>query len=234
MDQRGWVKLPRAIRDEPLWREDRRFSGFEAWLDLYLSAHHTETEVVVNNGPLLIRRGQVFTSQVGLANRWRWDRKTVRRFLGRLERSSKVVLSTSKRRDMGWTIITLCNYEQMSIDGTVGSPCFSPSKSPSNPHAMPHSQEGEEWKEEEVSREGMGEEVLAMALPKDMFVTAGDAGMMPGLTGGIGEQRCMEKYGKSGETIKREVMDVVSQSSESVTADGMVGIFSGARVVSIT
>lgn len=77
----GWIAIHRKIMNHWIWQKRRKFSKFEAWLHLLMCANHTEKKVLFNNRLIKVRRGERVTSEVKLAEEWRWDRKTVRSFL---------------------------------------------------------------------------------------------------------------------------------------------------------
>ena len=106
----GWIRLHRKIREHWLWRRRRRFSHFEAWIDLLLSANHSQGKVLIGSKLITVERGQVLTSQISLANRWRWNRKTVNAFL-KITKSDQILdFESSKEVDTGYTLITIRNY----------------------------------------------------------------------------------------------------------------------------
>ena len=112
----GWVKLHRCLTTHPLWAGER-FTRGQAWVDLILEAAFEDHESFATHGPSWIKRGQLLTSQMKLASRWRWDRETVRRFLRELERHGMVRIETSKATATGFTVITILNYEKFQGDG---------------------------------------------------------------------------------------------------------------------
>ncbi len=145
----GWVRIYRQLADHSLWTTER-FTRGQAWVDLILMANFTEATAFPGNRPLVVKRGQVLTSQVALARRWRWDRKTVRVFLHALKAAMMLDIQTSKETDTGYTLITLCNYEKfqsdtsepLAIEKDVRLDIELPIQSPSNPHPIPTSEEG--------------------------------------------------------------------------------------------
>jgi hypothetical protein len=114
---RGWVRLHRKLRGHPFWRERRRYSRAEAWIDLILRAAYHQHDVSQGTRILTVKRGQVLTSQVELACEWSWGREKVHAFLLLLERLQMVAFETSKATDTGYTLITLLNYEQYQSGG---------------------------------------------------------------------------------------------------------------------
>ena len=107
----GWVPVQRSVRDHWLWRQRRKFSYFEAFLDLWLSATHTPIEIMVGPRVVKLPRGGLVTSQVELARKWRWNRKTVKNFLKRLTQAGIIRFETVIGVDNGCTVITLQNFE---------------------------------------------------------------------------------------------------------------------------
>ena len=108
----GWIRLHRKIREHWLWHRRRRFSHFEAWVDLLLSANHSQGKVPIGSKLLTIERGQLLTSQVALAKKWGWNRKSVNAFL-KLTKSDEILdFESSKEVDTGYTLITIRNYSK--------------------------------------------------------------------------------------------------------------------------
>lgn len=116
----GWIKLHRQIHDHKFWRERRRFSKAEAWLDLLMSANWEDSTVLRGYQLIDVKRGQVFTSAVALAQRWRWNRKSVVSFLLLLKADIMADIKTSHGRDTGFTLITILNYEKYQAECESG------------------------------------------------------------------------------------------------------------------
>lgn len=115
---KGWILLHRQIQDCWLW-DERPFSKGQAWIDLLLLANHKDTKISIDGKPVPITRGQFHTSEVKLADRWGWNRKTVIRFLDVLE-SDRMLSKVCTRRG---TTITIVNYENFQDIGTTeGTP----------------------------------------------------------------------------------------------------------------
>jgi hypothetical protein len=111
-DEKGWIKVHRKIQNDQLYPRGRRFTNFEAWMDLLLSANWRDSQILRGYQLIDVKRGQVFTSAVALAKRWRWNRKSVVLFLELLKTDTKADIKTSKGRDTGYTLITILNYEK--------------------------------------------------------------------------------------------------------------------------
>jgi hypothetical protein len=105
--EKGYIKLWRKFRDNPLWKEKRTFSRAEAFLDLLLSANGTDKTIIFDGKPLLIKRGQLVTSQRELAARWGWAKTKTRDFIFYLQNSDHAIKVNSDRKK---TLITIMNY----------------------------------------------------------------------------------------------------------------------------
>jgi len=133
------------MREHPLWLGER-FTRGQAWVDLLLAAAHAEHTVIIGGRLITIHRGEVLTSQVRLAQRWQWDRETVRHFLVQLGALGMTTIETSKSTDTGFTRVTLLNFEAYQGNGTpppgIESRIETSIDPPSDPASMPHSEEG--------------------------------------------------------------------------------------------
>jgi hypothetical protein len=100
--------LWRSVRESPFYftKERRVATRHEAREDLWLSATHQDEEVSSFGTVIALKRGQVLTSMLALADKWRWNRGRVRSFLDLLERRGEISQSSDSRR----TILTICNY----------------------------------------------------------------------------------------------------------------------------
>ena len=94
MAKTGWIKLHRQIMDSDFYKEPRRFSRSEAWIDILL---RTEWET----GTLEIE------SYEKLAQRWNWSKSSVGRFIKILVNENMV----GQRRDKFGTTLTVVNWK---------------------------------------------------------------------------------------------------------------------------
>jgi len=108
----GWIRLHRKVRDHWFWPQRHRYSHFEAWIDLLLSANHRQGKVPIGSKLITVERGQVLTSQLSLARRWRWNRKTVNAFLKITKGDQILDFESSKEVHTGFTLITIRNYSK--------------------------------------------------------------------------------------------------------------------------
>ena len=113
----GYVRLWRGFRDDPLWRNRRKFSQWEAWLDMYLDARGVDTQpekpMIFHGHVIPLKRGQLITSQRELAHRWRWPRNSVRNFFSKMERRGSILIDVIKGR-AGYSLITFLKYNELN------------------------------------------------------------------------------------------------------------------------
>ncbi len=102
----GWIKLHRSIRNHWIFEEKRKFSKFEAWVDLILLANHRENTFVLGNEVIKCERGMHITSKRQLGRRWNWSSTKVGNYLELLRKDEMIsYISDSKK-----TIISIENY----------------------------------------------------------------------------------------------------------------------------
>lgn len=121
----GYIKLYRSLKDHWLWKDNSKKSMLEAWLDILFRANHKDLKEPIGYDLVILKRGQLLTSQERLAIEWRWERTAVRRFIKMLEKDKMISVETSSK----FTIITVCKYG----DYQVGAP----NKRPTNAQQTP-------------------------------------------------------------------------------------------------
>jgi DNA replication protein DnaD len=113
----GWISVYRQITSGWLWK-DKPFSMGQAWIDLILLANHKDGKTPLNGQLITIKRGQHMTSEYKLAERWGWDRKKVRSFLGLLEQDEMIIKTIIPKV---CTIIEISNYNKYQNRPTEGT-----------------------------------------------------------------------------------------------------------------
>jgi len=108
MKNLGYIKLYRKIRDNSFYKEKRRFSKLEAWIDLLLKANHKEAKILVDLKVVKISKGQVFTSQLGLSQEWRWAIGSVNTFLKFLKAETQIDYKGENK----YTLISILNWDK--------------------------------------------------------------------------------------------------------------------------
>lgn len=102
----GFIKLHRKIKDHWLYLEKRKFSRYEAWIDLLMMASHKENKFVHGNELLEVKRGQFITSIRKLGDRWCWSNTKVSSFLDLLKSDGMI----DYKKDTKKTVVTIVNY----------------------------------------------------------------------------------------------------------------------------
>ena len=113
---KGWVRLYRQIEDNPLWFAEP-FTRAQAWIDLILLANHTDGILVIRGNVVTIKRGQIGWSQEKLAERWRWSRGKLKRFIKYLE----MIQQIEQQQCHAVTLLTIKNYCKYQSDDTTDS-----------------------------------------------------------------------------------------------------------------
>lgn len=103
----GWIKLHRKLQDGWIWLEKEPFDKRSAWVDLLLTANHSDKKILFNGELITVKRGQILTSIRKLAERWKWSYDKTSRFLKLLESDGML----RKESDNCRTLLTIENYE---------------------------------------------------------------------------------------------------------------------------
>ena len=109
----GWIKLHRQLQENSLWLSEP-FSRGQAWVDLMMLANHKQGFVRVRGQRIDVGVGCVARAQKTLAERWKWSKGKVVRFLKELESDGQIEQQTSH----DFNVIRLCNYEEYQTDGS--------------------------------------------------------------------------------------------------------------------
>ncbi|WP_217971478.1 DnaD domain-containing protein [Staphylococcus xylosus] len=110
----GWIKVHRSIREHWLYEEERKFSRFEAWIDILLMVNHKQNKKMIEGELTTINRGQRITSMRKLANKWNWSTSKLNKFLNTLERDGMVKVEKNTK----YTMLTVLNYDNYQSEDT--------------------------------------------------------------------------------------------------------------------
>lgn len=113
----GYVALYRSIQEHWTYTAEA-FSKGQAWVDLILSANHTERKILMGNELILIKRGQLVTSELKLMKKWKWSKTKVRNYLLTLQKDNMIIKDSDSKK----TIITICNYDKYQFSKTAKEP----------------------------------------------------------------------------------------------------------------
>lgn len=116
----GYVTIPRFIFDDPSYT-GRRFSRTAAIIDLIQLARYEGGNEFTNGRYIYVGRGQLCKSVRWLASRWRWDEKTVMKFLKFLENSNTISVENPTPKKGVNRLISIVNYDNWSDDSNTDS-----------------------------------------------------------------------------------------------------------------
>ena len=106
---RGFVKIFRKIEDNSIFHEEP-YCRLGAWIDLLLMVNHKDGEFMLGMTKMNIRRGQKWTSIGKLADRWKWGRDKVTRYLNLLE-SEGMIYQERTNRGLLITVVNYANFQ---------------------------------------------------------------------------------------------------------------------------
>ena len=113
---RGYIKLYRKSEENPLYFADT-FTKWQAWSDLILIANHSQKTLSIRGNLIKINRGQTAYSEESLAQRWKWSRGKVRRFINYLKTEQQIEQQQSNILN----ILTIKNYNIYHDNSTADS-----------------------------------------------------------------------------------------------------------------
>jgi DNA-binding transcriptional MocR family regulator len=108
----GFVKLYRQITENEFYFSER-FTKAQAWVDLLLLATYKVRTVFIRGIEIELQPGQLCYSQLTLADRWKWNFKTVVSFLKLLEKRGMLETKTNNIT----TIISIKNWKLYQGNG---------------------------------------------------------------------------------------------------------------------
>ncbi|MCG1738412.1 DnaD domain protein [Staphylococcus epidermidis] len=103
----GWISLHRSIQKHWLFEEKRKFSRFEAWIDILMMVNHTDNKIMHDGDLITVKRGQRITSLRQLGERWSWSITKVDKYLKNLESDGMLDV----KKDTKKTVLTVVNYD---------------------------------------------------------------------------------------------------------------------------
>lgn len=113
MDE-GWIKIHRKVLSHPMYYAEP-FTRMQAWFDLLLLANIDARAISVRGIRLEIKRGMVVNSKDWLADRWRWSRGKVTRYLDMLETDGMI----EQQKSRVITCISIRNFDHYQLDDTT-------------------------------------------------------------------------------------------------------------------
>lgn len=114
----NWIKLNRDIQNHWIYKEKRKFSKYEAWIDLIMMANHEEHKFIFGGELIKVRRGEIITSEIKLMEKFRWSKSKLRLFLELLEKDEMIEKKTTSKR----TSVFIKNYNKFQDKSTEERP----------------------------------------------------------------------------------------------------------------
>lgn len=140
MELNGWIKLNRSIIDWELFSDPR---AVQLWTYLLIRANIKNRLV----GGVMVKRGQLSTSQSAIADDLGCERRTVSPILDKLIQAGCVTVRYGKGNR--YMIVTICKYNQYQSNLEENTPSQLPSNTPSQlPSNVPLIENRKEEKEE--------------------------------------------------------------------------------------
>jgi len=103
----GWISLHRQIIENELYFSEK-FTRSSAWIDLLLLANHKGGVQFIHGVEVVLKPGDLCYSQISLATRWKWNFKTVKKFLDFLVDREMITYKGGKVT----TIISIKNWKK--------------------------------------------------------------------------------------------------------------------------
>lgn len=111
-ESKGFIKLDRNIFNHWIFQDAEKFRAF---VDLIQLARWKDEKLLIGNDVVIVPRGNYYTSELKLAERWSWSRKRTREFLKLLENEKMI---TKKGTTKG-TMLSVENYSLYQDEGTT-------------------------------------------------------------------------------------------------------------------
>jgi len=105
--QLGYVKLYRQCMENAFYFSER-FTKWQAFCDLLLLATFKRKVVYIRNVKVILEPGDLCWSQKSLAERWKWNRRTVKKYLQDLENEEMIRTKTTNIT----TVIRIVKWEE--------------------------------------------------------------------------------------------------------------------------
>lgn len=102
MAKNGFIKIHRQITEHELYKEPRKFSKLEAWLDLLLRANYE-----LEDG---IKPGSFITSYGELAKAWGWSKSTTWSFLKYLSQQNMITFQPNENGTDKRTVVSITKW----------------------------------------------------------------------------------------------------------------------------
>lgn len=149
MSDGGVFAVSRKLFDHPFFAPEP-YTEREAWAWMIGAAAWQPKRVRVGRCMFDLDRGQLVFSERFLAEKWRWDKSRVHRFLKRLK--NEAMIHALANRDA--THITICNYDEHQFRGITDEPRNEPPSEALANHSRTKEEELKKDKKKENNNKG--------------------------------------------------------------------------------
>ena len=101
---KGYILIHRKIQNNEFYFAER-FTKMGAWIDLLLLANHSGNSFYLRGVQMTIRAGEIAYSIRTLAKRWKWNERTVMKYLAMLEAREMIEI----RKSNVTNIVKICD-----------------------------------------------------------------------------------------------------------------------------
>ena len=103
----GYISIHRKIKEHWIFKEERAFSRYEAWIDLLLLVNHQDNKFLHDGELVEVKRGSTITSLRKLSEYWSWSTTKTKRFLDLLQSDKMIDYKSNTKK----TLLTVVNYD---------------------------------------------------------------------------------------------------------------------------
>lgn len=132
----GYIKLYRSSLNDPLYLKEP-FTKWQAWCDLILLAYFAPADFFVRGIKVKAKRGCVYKGVLELADRWKWSRGKVERFLSYLVSDKRVNI----QKNNVISCISILNYEKYQQNGSTNESANETTNGSTNEHLIRRTKE---------------------------------------------------------------------------------------------
>lgn len=127
----GYIKLYRSSLNDPLYLKEP-FTKWQAWCDLTLLAYFAPAEFFVRGIRVKAKRGCVYKGTLELAERWKWSRGKVERFLAYLVSDKRISIQKSNVI----SCVSITNYDKYQQNESTNESTNSTANESTNEHLI--------------------------------------------------------------------------------------------------
>ena len=132
----GYIKLYRSSLNDPLYLKEP-FTKWQAWCDLILLAYFAPADFFVRGIKVKAKRGCVYKGVLELADRWKWSRGKVERFLSYLVSDKRIGI----QKNNVISCISITNYEKYQQNETTNESANESTNGSTNEHLIRRTKE---------------------------------------------------------------------------------------------